>query len=239
MIVSLDRYRACQDTECSGTDGGGPDAGGGDGDSGPTMVVFSGLVKNLDDSPVPDATLTFPEAPDITTTSALDGSFTVQVPTETPLTPHFVAKGQVPSVAQTFIVHSAWSGRSFRMATPSQYVQIAASASAPNGTGIMRVDVTITASCSLVGGHFGTTPASGTVVYAGADQLPNASYTAFQPMAPGAYVIGATGTLTPFIKDVKSPCAPVAWPVDIGSVTVLGPVTIEPNAYHDVGMNVK
>lgn len=214
------------------------DANASDGDGGLT-VSFSGIVRNLDDTPIGGVTVTVLENTSLTTTTALNGTFVLIVPAETPLTPHFKAKDQVPTVAQTAVFHGPTSGASFRMATPAQYAFISSFGSLPNGSGILRLDVTWMGQCNVVGAHLGTTPASGTVVYAQSDQLPNASYTEIQPQAPGGYVIGASGTVTPFINDVQSPCAQTPWPVNLGSLTVLGPMTIEPGSYHDVTIYVK
>ena len=75
---------------------------------------------------------------------------------------------------------------------------------------------------------------SGTVVYAGNDEMPNASYTALQAAA-GGWIIGASGSITPTIADLVS-CSQEAWPVELGARAILGPITVQAGAFHDTSL---
>lgn len=181
-------------------------------DGGVPMVSIAGTIHHMDDTPLAGATVGFFEDLSLTAATNSFGVYQLLVPAETPLTIHIKASGLVPTVSQTAVFHSATSGANFRVPTPSEYTFMGSFGSVPNGSGIMRMDVVWKNACGVVGAHLGVNPTSGTVVYAQSDQLPNATYTAIQPNAPGAYVIGVTGTPTPFIKDVTSPCAQTPWP---------------------------
>ncbi|HVV84671.1 MAG TPA: DUF4215 domain-containing protein [Kofleriaceae bacterium] len=200
---------------------------------------IAGFVRNLDDSGIVDATITFLERPGLTTTTGAGGAFSIMVPTETPLTMRITAATQVPTIEQTVIVHASVTGQTFRMARPDQYAFIGSfGADAPAPRGHFRMDLVGMPLCNFVGGHLGLEPESGTVIYAQSNQLPNATYTALQPNAPGGYVVAARGTVTPFVRDLPAPCAQLPFPVELGNVTVLGPIIVEDGAFHDISIFV-
>jgi hypothetical protein len=201
-------------------------------------VTLAGQVANLGAAPVVGATLSFVEAPSLTTTTDGSGHFTLQVPAETPLTLLVQAAGQVDTMEQTAIFHQDTTGQTVLMANPSQYAYLAGFGSTPAGSGIFFVQV-YPGACTITGAHLGTTPSSGTMVYAMSNELPNGSYTSIQPNAPGGYLIGASGDVTPWIQDVPAPCAMRPFPVDLGTLSVLGPIHIRAGAFHDVSLFVQ
>jgi hypothetical protein len=238
--MSLGLVAACTVACGPGAPASSNDGGAGDGgDDAASLVTFSATVRGLDDVPVGGASVSFAEAATLSATTASDGTFSLSVPAQAPLTTLITAPGFVETVTQTVVFTADSSGASFRMATTAQYEYLKSFGNVPVGAGVMRVDVITDGSCAYAGAHLGTTPASGTTVYMQPDQLPNASYTALQPSAPGAFVIGVSGTVVPVITDVPSPCAQVAWPVDQMGVSIVGPITIRDGAYHDVAVYVK
>ena len=208
-------------------------------DAGPSTTL-SGVVHNLDDSAVAGATIRFLEAPGLVATTNASGAFTIAVPTDVPLTMRATSATQVPTIEQTVVFHAPTFGQVIKMATPAQYAYIGSfgpSTTQPHGH--FKLDLVYPANCSNYdGGHLGTTPATGTVVYAESDQLPNSTYTALQPNAPGGYFIAATGTLTPVVADLPV-CAQRAFPVELGNLTVLGPITVEDGAFHDITLFIQ
>ena len=109
----------------------------------------------------------------------------------------------------------------------------------PRARGVFFLNVNVQNGCTILGAHLSTSPASGKIVYAEADQLPNASYASIQPNAPGGFVVGASGTITLNITEVATPCAQAPWPVDMGAYTVLGPITVQAGAFHDTSIFVR
>jgi hypothetical protein len=75
------------------------------------------------------------------------------------------------------------------------------------------------------------------VVYAQADGYPNGTLTSVPSGGRGAYVIGPTGTVTPRIAPTT--CAMTPFPADLGPVTVLGPVAVQPGALHIMDLYVE
>jgi hypothetical protein len=108
-----------------------------------------------------------------------------------------------------------------------------------SGTGNMFMTVYGKGTCSSVGATLSLSPPSGTIVYAGSNELPNPTYTSIQASAPGGYAIGASGTVVPAISMVAAPCAQVPWPVDSGVLSILGPIEMMAGAFHDVSIFIQ
>jgi hypothetical protein len=206
----------------------------------PLDPTLSGVVRNLDDTTLANARVSFLERPDLVAMTAINGRFTIAVPAETPLTMRITHAAMVPTVVQPVIVHASTADLFFRMARPAQYAFIGTfGPDAPPPRGHARIEVVGMPPCDFVGGHLATDPPTGRIAYAQSNQLPNGSYTELQPNAPGAYLIAARGTFTTVLTDIAPPCAPAAFPFDLGSLTVLGPITIEDGAYHEISVFIE
>jgi hypothetical protein len=171
-----------------------------------------------------------------------EGTFTLYVPTETPVTIVLTAAGFADTVEQTFIVHRA-TQRVFLMATDVQYDYLSSFAGALTGGGVIFVQINTTSDCTYVGAVLSVSPNSGVLAYVNNLGVPDLSYTSLQADAPYGYFLSASGYLLPEIMvdpDAVSGdnvlCAQAPWPVDDGTLSIEGAIDVQPGAFHDVSV---
>ncbi len=201
---------------------------------GGSTVTLSGIVNDFFGNAIAGAEVSVSEAPSLQATTGYDGRFTLMVPAEEPMTLHAEHMSYVDTIVQTAIPHydtplTLW------MASPANY-DIMVNAGGGSATDAVFY-ITIrqgTMPCDLTGSEVTTVPLTGQVVYGQADGYPNSSLTSLPSGSRWAYVVGPTGTTEP--KLVSSTCTQASYPVNVGPVTILGPVTVRPGAFHVMDM---
>lgn len=199
-----------------------------------STITLSGIVNDFFGYPVDNANVAVTESPGLSAMSGGDGRFVLQVPTETPMTLHATRAGYVDTYVQTAVPHID-TAMTLWMATPDNYdIMVGAGGGTPADAVFYITIRAGSVPCDLTGSQVTSVPPGGQVVYAEANGYPNGSYTSLPSGSSWAYIVGPTGTIEPEL--VSTTCTQLAYPVDVGFVTVLGPMEARPGAFHVMDM---
>jgi hypothetical protein len=208
----------------------------------PTSVSYQGIaVAATGSAPtrLAGAMVTFQELPSVSATSDSMGTFSMKVPTETPLTLMMTATGYPTTIARTVVLHGKFpTGLTIvTVALPqADFDLLNANAGVAAGSGIVGVVVVSQSPCNSDGSGVTLSASSGQVEYVSSGVLPpdggGSSTGSTGATAFNAYILGATGTVTPSIATAAPSCTAATPPVNPQSFFTVptSAVTVMPGA---------
>jgi hypothetical protein len=202
-------------------------------------VQVSGKVIDLTATAVAGATVTTVEFPMLTDTTDNAGDWKIAVPKNLVVTFTASAAGHPKMIEQPIKFLKNTGNFYLPLPTQQQYDTIQKAGGA-NGGGVIGVIVSDPNVCMTTGSTIVTSPPTGKVVYVaaadgGTPWAPDPNLTAAErgPLVNG-YVTGAMGTVTPATLTQNMACNSDPYPYTYNSFyTIMGPITVQPGAYHD------
>ncbi len=210
---------------CGDGAGAGPDASTIDAavDAAPPTLTYSGRIIETGGVSgtrgVTGATITIVERPGVSATSGTGGNFTIEVLADQVTTLNVEATGHPRYRQRSLTLHASQGAATFVsfIPTQSELDQINIDGGAAPGSGVIGIVVVPVGSCMSTGGGLvlATQPSSGTVKYVSMGVPVDSQASATGPTAItayNAYVVGASGTVTPTVVSTPS-CAQAPYPV--------------------------
>lgn len=202
-------------------------------------VTISGLVRNEAAQPVAGSEVSVFEFPERVTSTAGDGTWTLQVPRSEQVTLSVATAAYATTLTHPVRFTRVQTELDIKIIGSDTYAALAELGEPTAEGAIFFVLPRTTDGCSVEGGHIAVEPASGTVVYASSTTAPDPELTSLIEQG-GAYVIGVSGAVSPTV-DVPGACDQDPFPVEtgvMGSMIFAGTVTATPGAFHLVNVFV-